>query len=104
MSIMRESSVFTFLKSKFKDLYDLCEVMEKLIVLEKYNLAMATAKVILDLFCRQTKRELVFTIDVFNDPSLMLTKADIKSVHEILFGYIYDDYFVAVEEFLQVDY
>ena len=101
---MRESSVFTFLKSKFKDLYDLCEVMEKLIVLEKYNLAMATAKVILDLFCRQTKRELVFTIDVFNDPSLTLTKADIKSVHEILFGYIYDDYFVAVEEFLQVDY
>ena len=104
MIIMRDNSVFTFLKSKFGDLYELCCVMEKLIVLKKYNLAMAYAKVILDLFCRQTKRELVLTIDVFNDPSLTLTKGDIESVHKILFEYIYDDYFVAIDEFLQVDY
>ena len=101
---MRDSSVFTFLKSKFENLYDLCCVMEKLIVAEKYNLAMAAAKVILDLFCRQTKRELVFTVDVFNDSSLHLTIGDIESVHKILFEYIYEDYFVAIEEFLQVDY
>ena len=101
---MRESSVFTFLKPKFGNLYDLCRVMEKLIVLGKYNLAMAAAKVILDLFCRQTKRELVFTVDVFNDPSLHLTRGDIESVHKTLFEYIYEDYFVAIEEFLQVDY
>lgn len=101
---MRESSVFTFLKSKFGNLYDLCCVMEKLIVLKKYNLAMATAKVILDLFCRQTKKDLVFTIDVFNDPNLILKRSDIESVHNILFQYIYEDYFVGFEQFLQVDY
>lgn len=101
---MRENSVFTFLKSKFRNLYGLCEVMEKLIVLKKYSLAMACAKVILDLFCRQTKRELVFTIDVFNDSSLNLTVGDLESVHRILFEYIYEDYFVGFEEFLQVDY
>ena len=101
---MRESSIFTFLKPKFGKLYDLCTVMEKLIVIRKYGLAMAVAKVILDLFCRQTKRELVFTIDVFNDPSLTLTQADIKSVHEVLFEYIYKDYFEGIEEFLNVDY
>ena len=101
---MRESSVFTFLKTKFKNLYDLCEVMEKLIVVRKYNLAMAAAKVILDLFCRQTKRELVFTIDVFNDPSVKITLRDLESVHRILFEYIYEDYFVGIEEFLRVDY
>ena len=101
---MRDSSVFTFLKSKFANLYDLCSVMEKLIVLKKYNLAMACAKVILDLFCRQTKRQLVFTIDVFNDPQLTITLEDMKSVHKILFEYIYDDYFLGIEEFLQVDY
>ena len=104
MIIMRDSSVFTFLKSKFKDLYDLCNVMEKLIVLKKYNLAMATGKLILDLFCRQTKRELVLTIDVFNDPSLTLTQRDIESVHKILFEYIYQDYFVTIEKFLRVGY
>jgi DNA helicase-2/ATP-dependent DNA helicase PcrA len=101
---MRDSSVFNFLKGKYGDLYGLCTVMEKLIALEEYNLAMAAAKVILDVFCRQTKRELVFTIDVFNDPSIELTRGDLKSVHETLFGYIYDDYFVGLEEFLKVDY
>ena len=55
MIIMRENSVFTFLKGKFENLYGLCCVMEKLIAAEKYNLAMASAKVILDIFCRQTK-------------------------------------------------
>ena len=104
MIIMRDSSVFTFLKPKFRQLYDLCIVMEKLIVNKKYNLAMATAKVILDLFCRQTKRELVFTVDVFNDSSVKITQSDMKSVHKILFDYIYEDYFVALDEFLQVDY
>ena len=101
---MRQSSVFTFLKSKYGLLYDLCTVMEKLIVVRKYPLAMASAKVILDLFCKQTKRELVFTIDVFNDPNLTLTKRDMQSVHKILFTYIYEDYFEAIEEFLKVDY
>ena len=101
---MRDSSVFTFLKSKFGNLYDLCCVMEKLIVLKKYHLAMACAKVILDLFCRQTKRKLVFTIDVFNDSSLTLTIDDMKSVHKVLFEYIYEDYFVGIEQFLNVDY
>ena len=101
---MRDSSVFTFLKSKYEDLYDLCTVMEKLIVLERYGLAMAVAKIILDLFCRQTKRELVFTIDVFNDQSLSLSRNDLESVHKILFDYIYRDYFVGLDEFLRVDY
>jgi DNA helicase-2/ATP-dependent DNA helicase PcrA len=101
---MRESSVFSFLKPKFGKLYDLCNVMEKLIVLRKYNLAGATAKVILDLFCRQTKRKLVFTVDVFNDSSLNLTQRDIQSIHRMLFEYICEDYFVGIEEFLQVDY
>ena len=101
---MRDSSVFAFLKSKYGNLYGLCNVMEKLIVLGKYNLAMATAKVILDLFCRQTKRELVFTIDVFNDPDVTFSLSDLKSVHKTLFTYIYDDYFVGFEEFLNVDY
>ncbi len=101
---MRESSVFTFLKSKYGLLYDLCTVMEKLIVVRKYPLAMAAAKVILDLFCRQTKRELVFTIDVFNDTNLTLSKRDMQSVHKTLFTYIYEDYFEAIEEFLKVDY
>ena len=101
---MRDSSVFTFLKSKYENLYDLCTVMEKLIVLERYGLAMAVAKIILDLFCRQTKRELVFTIDVFNDDSLSLSRNDLESVHKILFDYIYRDYFVGLDEFLRVDY
>ena len=101
---MRENSVFTFLKSNFGNLYDLCCVMEKLIVVERYSLAMAAAKVVLDLFCRQTNNELVFTIDVFNDSSLKLTRQDIESVHKTLFEYIYDDYFVGIEKFLQVDY
>ena len=104
MIIMRDSSVFTFLKSKFGNLYDLCSVMEKLIVLKKYNLAMATAKIILDLFSRQTKKKLVFTIDVFNDSDLNLTLNDMESVHKTLFRYIYDDYFIGIEKFLQVDY
>ena len=78
--------------------------MEKLIVLKKYNLAMATAKVILDLFCRQTKKELMLTVDVFNDSGLKISLNDMQSVHKILFKYIYDDYFVGIEQFLNVDY
>lgn len=101
---MRESSVFTFLKSKYGNLYDLCRVMEKLIVLRKYHLAIATSKAILDLFNRQTQQELVLTIDVFNDTTLSLNERDMKSVHKILFTSIYNDYFEAIEEYLQVDY
>lgn len=101
---MRESSVFTFLKSKYRNLYDLCEVMEKLIVVRKYHLAMATAKVVLDLFCKQTKRDLVLTIDVFNDTSLSLSEREMQSVHKILFTYIYEDYFEPIEQYLKVDY
>ena len=101
---MRSSSVFTFLKGKHENLYGLCMVMEKLIVLKKYSLAMATAKAILDLFCRHSKTKLVFTVDVFNNPSLKVTLRDIQSVHELLFGYIYDDYYADLEKFLRVDY
>ena len=101
---MRDSSVFTFLKGKFGNLYDLCSVMEKLIVCGEFSLAMASAKIILDVFCRQAKRHLVLTVDVFNDPSIELTMEDMKGVHKILFEYIYDDYFVGIEEFLNVEY
>ena len=34
----------------------------------------------------------------------LLTLNDIESVYKILFEYIYEDYFVGFEEFLQVDY
>jgi len=101
---MRSSSVFTFLKSKFKNLYDLCEVMEKLIVVHKYNLAMACAKVILDLFSKLTKQEWVFAVDVFNDPNLKISHTSIKQVHELIFKYIYEDYFKGIGEFLNVSY
>ena len=101
---MRDNSVFTFLKSNFKELYDLCFVMEKLIVVKKYELAMATAKVILDLFTKKTKKEFVFTLDIFNDTNISISKSDIKSVHKTLFKYIYEDYFYEIEEYLQVDY
>ena len=101
---MRETSVFTFLKGKYDDLYDLCEVMEKLMVAGRYHLAMATAKIILDLFCRQTESAFVFTIDVFNDTSLSLTERDMKDVHEFLFQCIYEDYFRPIEDYLEVDY
>ena len=97
MSIMRESSVFTFLKGKYDDLYDLCRVMEKLIVVRKYHRAIAASKVILDLFCKQTQRTLVLTIDVFNDTNLTLTERDMQSVHKILFTYIYNAYFESIE-------
>jgi len=101
---MRESSVFTFLKGKYDNLYDLCRVMEKLIVVRKYHMAIAASKVILDLFCKQTQRTLVLTIDVFNDTNLTLTERDMQSVHKILFTYIYNDYFESIEQYLQVDY
>lgn len=101
---MRDSSVFNFLKNKFKDLYDLCILMEKLVVIENYKLAMATANTVLDLFNTLTKNQLVFTIDVFNDSELSLTKTDMKSVHELLFEYIYSDYFYGKTQFLSVDY
>ena len=78
--------------------------MEKLIVVRKYHMAIAASKVILDLFCKQTQRTLVLTIDVFNDTNLTLTERDMKSVHKILFTYIYNDYFESIEQYLQVDY
>ena len=78
--------------------------MEKLIVVRKYHMAIAASKVILDLFCKQTQRTLVLTIDVFNDTNLTLTERDMQSVHKILFTYIYNDYFESIEQYLQVDY
>ena len=101
---MRESSVFNFLKTKFSKLYDLSQVMEKLIVVKKYKLAMASSKVLLDSFNRLTKQKFVFTLDVFNDPNLKITERTMKSVHRLLFKYIYEDYFGPKEEFLNVDY
>ena len=101
---MRESSVFTFLKSKVPILYDLCLVMEKFIVVKQYKLVLATSKVILDLFNRLTKNDFQLTIDVFNDNSLNITDSVIKTVHELLFKYIYEDYFSNIEQFLIVDY
>ncbi len=85
---MRVNSVFSFLETKFKDLYDLCIVMEKFIVLENYTLAIATAKVILDLFCQKTSQELVFTIDIFNDRSIHYTINDVKGVYKQIFEII----------------
>ena len=101
---MRDSSVFTFLKPKFGQLYDLCQIMEKLIVVKKYRLAMATAKVLLDLFCKLTENQLILTFDVFNDRNMQLNERSMKSVHKLLFKYIYEDYFEEIEESLQVDY
>ena len=101
---MRESSVFTFLKSKVLNLYELCVVMEKFIVLKKYKLAAATSKVILDVFNQLTDNDFEMTIDVFCDPSVNITSSTVKSLHELLFEYIYDDYFKSSEEFLVVDY
>ena len=101
---MRESSVFTFLKTKVPNLYKLCVVMEKLIVVRKYKLAIATSKVILDSFKLLTKKDFALTIDVFNDPSIKITARTVKSVHEALFKYIYEDYFSTIEKFLHVNY
>ncbi|WP_296859969.1 UvrD-helicase domain-containing protein, partial [uncultured Methanobrevibacter sp.] len=78
--------------------------MEKLIVVHKYNLAMACAKVILDLFSKLTKREWVFAVDVFNDSNLKISHTSIKQVHELIFKYIYEDYFKGIGEFLNVSY
>ena len=101
---MRETSVFSFLKSNFKELYNLCIVMEKFIALKKYKLAMATAKIILDLFMKYSNNELIFTIDIFNDKNIIITENDIENVHKLLFKYIYDDYFKSKVNFLQVNY
>ena len=60
---MRINSVFSFLETKFEDLHDLCIVMEKFIVLKDYALAIAVAKVILDLFSKtKNNREFVQNI------------------------------------------
>ena len=101
---MRQNSVFTFLKTKFNDLYKLTFLMEKFIVTKKYKLVIATSKVILDLFSKYIDKKFVFTIDVFNDSDILITKRDVESVHHLLFEYIYIDYFAESEEFLQIDY
>ena len=101
---MRNSSVFTFLKTRFENLYNLCVVMEKLIVCERYTLAMVCGKVILNLFSRLTKTHWVFAVDVFNDPNLKISKAQIKEVHKLLFQYIYVDYFKGLDDNLNVCY
>jgi DNA helicase-2/ATP-dependent DNA helicase PcrA len=46
----------------------------------------------------------MLTVDVFNDSGLKISLNDMQSVHKILFKYIYDDYFVGIEQFLNVDY
>ena len=101
---MRVDSVFSFLKTKNGDLHDLCIVMEKFILLEDYTLAIAAAKVILDLFCKKTSQELVFTIDVFNDFSRRFALNDARAVHRQIFDIIYGDYYDSMEEFLNVYY
>ena len=101
---MRVNSVFSFLETKFKDLHDLCIVMEKFMLLKKYNLAIAVAKVILDLFCKKTSQQLVFTIDVFNDYEQHFTISDARDVHRQIFDIIYENYFNEREEFLEVYY
>ena len=101
---MRQDSVFTFLKTKFKDLYELSVLMEKFIVCEKYKSAALTSKVILDLFSRYTDKEFVFTADIVNDKNLLITERDVKSIHQLLFKYIYTDYFNQIGEYLNVDY
>ena len=101
---MRLNSVFSFLETKFKDLHSLCIIMEKLIVLQNYTLAIGVAKVILDLFCKKTSQELVFTIDVYNDFDLRFNTKDVSTVHKQIFEIIYENYFNAREEFLEVYY
>ena len=101
---MRVNSVFSFLETKFKDLHDLCIVMEKFMLLKKYNLAIAVAKVILDLFCKKTSQQLVFTIDIFNDAEQHFTISDARDVHRQIFDIIYENYFNEREEFLEVYY
>ncbi|WP_295113908.1 ATP-dependent DNA helicase [uncultured Methanobrevibacter sp.] len=101
---MRVNSVFSFLETKFHDLYDLCIMMEKLIVLKKYRMAIGVGKVILDLFCKKTAQQLVFTIDVFNDFDLHFTLADARDVHSQIYEIIYENYFNPREEFLKVYY
>lgn len=78
--------------------------MEKLTVLKDYTMAIATAKVILDVFCDMTGEELVFTIDVFNDFSLHLNLIDAKATHRQIFDIIYGNYYNPREEFLNVYY
>ena len=101
---MRVNSVFSFLETKYKDLYDLCITMEKFIVLENYRMAIATAKVILDLFNKKTTQEFVFAVDVFNDSDIVFTKADVRATHRQIFEIIYDKYFSRREDFLNVYY
>ena len=101
---MRHNSVFSFLKTKYRDLHDLCILMEKFTVLEDYTMAIAAAKAILDMFCIKTSQELVFTIDVFNDLSNHFTLADARAVHTQIFDIIYEDYYGSREEFLNVYY
>lgn len=101
---MRVNSVFSFLKTKFKDLHDLCVMMEKLIVLKNYTVAIGVGKVILDLFCKKTSQNLVFTIDVFNDSDLHFTVNDARDVHMQIYDIIYEKYFNPREEFLEVFY
>lgn len=101
---MRINSVFSFLETKFEDLHDLCIVMEKFIVLKDYALAIAVAKVILDLFSKKTAQKLYFTIDVFNDSDLHFTISDARNVHKQIFDIIYENYFNSREEFLRVYY
>lgn len=101
---MRLNSVFSFLETKYRNLHDLCILMEKFIALNDYAMAIATAKVILDLFSAKTSQELVFTIDVFNDPSLRFTPGDARATHRQLFDIIYGDYYDSKEEFLNVYY
>lgn len=101
---MRVNSVFSFLETKYRNLHDLCLVMEKFIAIGEYRLSVACAKVILDLFCKKTKNELVFTIDVFNDSDLGFTLNDSKAVHRQIFDIIYNNYYRNLEEFLRVNY
>ena len=100
---MRIKSVFNFLKAKSETLYNLCIIMEKFIVLKEYKMACLTAKVISDLYSKMIAQELVFSVDIINNPDLNLTLENIRQIHYSVFETIFKDY-EDKEKFLSINY
>ena len=99
---MRVKSVFNFLKTKSRILYDLGIIMEKFIVLKEYDMACLTAKVMSDTYSKMIAQELVFPVDIVNS-DLNLNLEDIKTIHKMVFDKIFEDY-EDYDEFLSIYY